>query len=108
MWDNDTLSNLEAKLWDSADELRANSKLTSSEYFFPVMGVIFLRHAQNRFDGATRQIQKDQASGKMPKRKAIKADYIKRRALWLPESARYDFLLKLPANEDLGARLECR
>ncbi|MBN2563990.1 MAG: N-6 DNA methylase [Phycisphaerae bacterium] len=105
MWDNDKLSNLEAKLWDSADELRANSKLTSGEYFFPVMGVIFLRHAQNRFDNATRQIEEDRVAGRMPKRAAIKADYIKRRALWLPEIARYDYLLNLPSDEDLGAKL---
>ena len=104
-WDNEKLTNLEAQLWDSADELRANSKLTSGEYFFPVMGVIFLRHAQNRFDVATRQIEEDQAAGKMPKRPAIKADYIKRRSLWLPESARYDYLLNLPTDEDLGTKL---
>lgn len=38
MWDHSQLSKLETSLWDAADELRANSKLTSSEYFFPVMG----------------------------------------------------------------------
>ena len=81
---------LEKDLWEAADNLRANSKLTSSDYFMPVLGVIFLRHAANRFEAARRQIQEDQAAGKMPKRKVLPADYIRRRALWLPEIARYD------------------
>lgn len=77
----------EADLWAAADNLRANSKLTSSDYFMPVLGVIFLRHAANRFEAATRQIEEDQATGRMPKRKVLPADYRRRRALWLPESA---------------------
>ena len=48
----DDLAKLEDDLWRSADNLRANSKLTSSDYFMPVLGIIFLRHAANRFDAA--------------------------------------------------------
>ncbi len=59
----------------------------------PVLGVIFLRHAGNRFDAATRQIEADRASGKMPKRKVLPEDYIRRRALWLPVDARYDQIM---------------
>jgi type I restriction enzyme M protein len=88
---------LEADLWEAADNLRANSKLTSSDYFMPVLGVIFLRHAANRFDAATRQIEADQASGKMPKRKVLPADYIARRSLFLPEKARYDWIMQQAA-----------
>src|ERR1700730_18358037 len=84
---------LEADLWSAADNLRANSKLTSSDYFMPVLGVIFLRHAANRFDAATRQIQADQAAGRMPKRKVLPEDYLRRRALWLPQNARYDWIM---------------
>src|SRR5271157_1159759 len=87
------IERLETDLWQAADNLRANSKLTSSDYFMPVLGVIFLRHAANRFDAATKQIQADQASGKMPHRKVQLADYIRRRALWLPETARYDYIM---------------
>ncbi len=43
------LRKLEAELWRAADQLRANSKLTASEYSMPVLGLIFLRHAYNRF-----------------------------------------------------------
>lgn len=41
------IEKLETDLWEAADNLRANSKLTSSDYFMPVLGVIFLRHAAN-------------------------------------------------------------
>src|SRR5258708_27131717 len=87
------IEKLEADLWSAADNLRANSKLTSSDYFMPVLGIIFLRHAANRFDDATRQIAEDKAAGKMPKRAVIDQDYVRRRALPLPESARYDWIM---------------
>jgi type I restriction-modification system DNA methylase subunit len=96
---------LEADLWEAADQLRANSKLTSSEYCMPVLGVIFLRHASNRFEAATRQIEADQASGRMPRRPLIKDDYVKRRALYLPEEARYESIMALPKEEDLDLAL---
>ncbi|TAK35701.1 MAG: SAM-dependent DNA methyltransferase [Chloroflexota bacterium] len=91
------IEKLEADLWAAADNLRANSKLTSSDYFMPVLGIIFLRHAANRFAAAARQIEEDQASGKMPPRKVQPADYLRRRALWLPESARYDRIMEQAA-----------
>src|SRR6266576_4258033 len=99
------IDHLEADLWDAADNLRANSKLTAGEYCMPVLGVIFLRHATNRYKDALREIQADQAAGKIPKRPLTAADFKKRRALMLPKEARYDELLKLPKGADLGAAL---
>jgi type I restriction enzyme M protein len=99
------ISQIEASLWEAADQLRANSKLTSSEYCMPVLGVIFLRHATNRYQAALRAIEADQAAGSMPNRPLGKADFIKRRALMLPEAARYDTLLKLPSGANLGTAL---
>lgn len=87
------IEEIENSLWEAADNLRANSKLTSSDYFMPVLGVIFLRHAANRFETASRLIKEDQVSGKMPKRKIVPEDYVRRRALWLPETARYDYIM---------------
>ncbi|HLA05525.1 MAG TPA: N-6 DNA methylase [Syntrophales bacterium] len=87
------IEKIETALWEAADNLRANSKLTSSDYFMPVLGVIFLRHAANRFETASRLIEEDQASGKMPKRKVVPEDYVRRRALYLPETARYDYIM---------------
>ena len=40
---------LEKRLWDAADQLRANSKLKSSEYSVPVLGLVFLRFADLKF-----------------------------------------------------------
>ena len=96
---------LEAELWDAADNLRANSRLTAGEYCMPVLGVIFLRHATNRYYAALRDIETDQAAGKMPKRPLTAADFKKRGALLLPKEARYDELVKLPKGADLGAAL---
>jgi type I restriction enzyme M protein len=97
---NDTwkgIEKLEKDLWEAADNLRANSKLTSNDYFMPVLGVIFLRHAANRFEAAKQQIEEDQASGRMPKRKVLPADFVRRRALWLPEEARYGWIMEQAA-----------
>src|SRR6266700_4041958 len=101
----ENLEQLEDSLWKAADNLRANSGLASNEYCMPVLGVIFLRHATNRYDAASRQIAEAQAAGKMAKRAAIKADSLKRRALMLPKEARYDELLKLPKGSSLGTAL---
>lgn len=101
----ENFTRLEADLWDAADNLRANSKLTSSEYCMPVLGIIFLRHASNRYQGALRQIAEDQAAGRMAKRPPAKADFLRRRALLLPPEARYDELVKLPRGTNFGTKL---
>jgi type I restriction enzyme M protein len=96
---------LQAHLWDAADNLRANSKLTANEYCMPVLGIIFLRHATNRYNEALRDIESEQAAGRMPKRPLTAADFKKRRALMLPKEARYNELLQLPKGTDLGTAL---
>lgn len=53
------LRKLEAELWRAADQLRANSKLNASEYSMPVLGLIFLRHAYNRFQKVKTELEKD-------------------------------------------------
>ena len=99
------ITQVETSLWEAADQLRANSNLTATEYSMPVLGVIFLRHATNRYQSALQAIEADQAAGTMPKRPLGKADFIKRRALMLPEVARYDTLLNLPSGASLSAAL---
>lgn len=63
-----------------ADNLRANSEITSSDYFMLVPGVIFRCHVANRFGKAQRQIDADQVGGNMPERKALPADNTVRRS----------------------------
>src|SRR5450830_1506171 len=46
------ITQIETSLWEAADQLRANSNLTATEYSMPVLGVIFLRHATNRYQTA--------------------------------------------------------
>jgi type I restriction enzyme M protein len=98
----ENIAKLETDLWEAADNLRANSTLTCSDYFMPVLGIIFLRHAANRFDTAARQIATDQALDKMPKRKILPADYIRRRALFLPETARFDYIMAKATMDPAG------
>ena len=102
----DHLTNIqqfEADLWKIADNLRANSNLASNEYFMPILGLIFLRHATNRYYEAMAVIEEDRAAGRMPKRRLIEADFTRRRALMLPEAARYDVLLEMRKDGSLGA-----
>jgi type I restriction enzyme M protein len=94
---------LERRLWDAADQLRANSGLGSNEYFMPVMGLIFLRHANNRFLKVKAEIEPV-----LPKRQGVpralsKDDFAKKAAIFLRDEARYDYLVSLPADKDPGA-----
>ena len=97
------IERFEAGLWKVADTLRANSNLASNEYFMPILGLIFLRHATNRYYAALAAIEKDKAAGEMPDRPPIPADFTRRRALMLPEAARYDLLLEKRKDGSLGA-----
>ena len=97
------IEQFEAKLWKAADNLRANSNLASNEYFMPILGLIFLRHATNRYYEAMAAIEADRAAGRMPDRPLSESDFTRRRALMLPQAALYDVLLKMPKDGNLGA-----
>ena len=97
------IEHFETGLWKVADNLRANSNLASNEYFMPILGLIFLRHATNRFYEAKTAIEEDMAAGRMPVRPPLEADFTRRRALMLPKVARYDALLQMPKDGNLGA-----
>ena len=99
------IKQFEADLWKIADNLRANSNLASNEYFMPILGLIFLRQATNRYYAAMSAIEEDKAAGKMPDRPLVEADFTRRRALMLPEAARYDVLLEMPKDGNLGAAM---
>ena len=104
MTDYQELKLLEDDLWEAADQLRANSKLTASEYSMPVLGLIFLRHASTRFNALLPEIEKDipaRATGKL-REDRIKLGFQGKAAIYLPETARYDYLAALPASANLG------
>lgn len=92
---------LETKLWATADQLRANSELTSAEYKTPVLGLVFLRFADERFSAAQKDLE-PQAGGAPSRRSIGKMDYQAKGVLYLPEKARYSNLLVLPEGSDLG------
>ena len=87
---------LEAELWESADLLRAGSKLTSNQYCMPVLGLIFLRYAYSRFKLVEREILKNRPvrNGRVMPVEA--SDFASKSALFLPREAQYEYLVNLP------------
>jgi type I restriction enzyme M protein len=89
---------IERRLWDAAEELRANSKLKSSEYSIPVLGLIFLRYADQKFAAA----QKELAGKGTGRRQVGRSDYQAKGVLYLPETARFQKLLQKPEGANIG------
>ena len=89
---------LETELWESADLLRAGSKLTSNQYCMPVLGLIFLRYAYSRFKLVEAEILKYRPvrGGRVLPVEA--SDFVSRSALFLPREAQYAYLVNLPEN----------
>jgi type I restriction enzyme M protein len=85
-------------LWDSADELRANSGLKESEYSIPVLGLIFLRFAESRFS----QVEEELAGTGSGRRQITKADYQAKGVMYVPPPARFKSLLELPEGANIG------
>jgi type I restriction enzyme M protein len=101
------LRKLEAELWRAADQLRANSKLTASEYSMPVLGLIFLRHAYNRFQKVKIEVEKTLPSHpQRGKRPLTKKDFEEQNAMFLPEKAQFDYLVSLPESADIGESID--
>jgi len=91
---------IEKRLWNAADTLRANSTYASNEYFLPVMGLIFLRHAYSRYLAL-----KDEIEANLPKRcgktrPLTKEDLSQKSAIYLQPRAQFDYLVSLPDTED--------
>ena len=89
---------LESELWDSADMLRANSKLTSNQYCMPVLGLIFLRYAYSRFKLVEKEILKDRPVRRGRVMPVESSDFASKSALFLPREAQYEYLVNLPEN----------
>lgn len=100
---NRELKKLFDRLWEAADELRANSTLRSTQYSTPVLGILFLRYAYYRFEEATRELEKKYAGRDRPIRKL---DYQAEGAIYLTEEARYGYLLELPEGASIGKAID--
>ena len=93
---------LEAELWEAADLLRVDSEVTSQQYCMPVLGLIFLRYAYSRFKYVEGEILKDRPVRNGRVAPVEPEDFKSKSAIYLPEEARYDYLLNLPDSVDLG------
>ncbi|HVA65325.1 MAG TPA: class I SAM-dependent DNA methyltransferase [Elusimicrobiota bacterium] len=99
---DDDNGTLEKRLWDAADQLRANSGLTAQQYSQPVLGLIFLRFAEVRFSACRAALEKKAAGGRRGSRLDDPAAYHAESVLFLAPTARFDYLLKLPEGTNAG------
>ena len=93
---------LETELWEAADLLRVDSKVTSQEYCMPVLGLIFLRYAYSRFKFVEADILKNRPTRGGRVLPVEADDFKSKSAIFLPEEARYDYLINLPDEADVG------
>ena len=96
------LAKVKNTLWAAADELRANSKLTPVQYRNPVLGLVFLAYAENRFEAIRDEIEA-KASARNP---ATAADYKAKSVLYVPEESRLSYLNDLPEGDDIGKAVD--
>ena len=89
---------MRATLWAAADELRANSKLTPGQYRDPVLGLVFLAYAENRFEALRHEVEA-KATVRNP---ATIADYKAKSVLYVPDESRLSYLVGLPEGNDIG------
>lgn len=102
----DQLKQLERELWNAADNLRANSDLKSSEYSIPVLGLIFLKFADNNYRRHEAEILAEYQKLKGTRREKKLSDIaIAKCGFYLPDHARYDYLLNLPEEKDIAKAL---
>lgn len=96
---------LEKRLWDAADQFRANSGLKAQEYSGPILGLIFLRFAEVRFSAQRKNLEKASASSRRGSRVDEPAAYHADNVLYLAPEARFDYLLTLPEAANIGAKV---
>lgn len=99
------INNVEKRLWSSADTLRANSNFASNEYFMPVMGLIFLRHAYSRFLKVRAEIIPTLPSRGGVVRELTKEDFSRRGSIYLRPAAQFETLVGLPEGESAAEAL---
>ena len=98
-------ASLEKRLWDAADQFRANSGLKAQEYSGPILGLIFLRFAEVRFAVRRAQLDNDAASSRRGSRVDDPDAYHAENVLYLAPEARFDYLLNLPEVADIGGQV---
>ena len=104
---NEQLKDLKEKLWAGADQLRANSGLKSTEYAEPILGLIFLRFAECKYNKFAEEITNEYNKIKGTRMgRSISEIAIEKCGFYLPDEARYDYLLNLPESENLSQKVK--
>src|SRR3954453_19370671 len=98
-------STLEKRLWDAADQFRANSGLKAQEYSGPILGLIFLRFADVRFAAKRSRISEGCSSSRRGSRVDEPSAYHADCILYLSSDSRFDYLLTLPEAANIGAKV---
>jgi len=96
---------LEKRLWEAADQLRANSGLKPQEYSGPILGLIFLRFAEVRFAAQRAKLEAAGSSARRGSRVDDPAAYQAESVLYLGPEARFDYLLTLSESVNIGAKV---
>src|SRR2546430_2015345 len=96
---------LEKRLWEAADQLRANSGLNPQQYSGPVLGLIFLRFAEVRFAKQRASLEKKEKGSRRGSRLNDPNAYTAEGIIFLAPDARFDFLLKLPEGANIGSKV---
>ena len=91
---------IEKRLWNAADTLRANSNYASNEYFLPVMGLIFLRHAYSRYLAVKDEIETNLPTRGGKTRPLTKEDFSQKSSIFLQQKAQFDYLVSLTDRDD--------
>lgn len=101
------VNNLKKNLWETADELRANSGLKASAYSIPVLGLIFLKFADAKYEQHEDEIMKEYEALKGGRRqKKIEEIAIEKCGFYLPEQSRFSYLLNLNEEEDIANKIK--
>lgn len=101
------LKQLEDDLWAAADNLRANSDLKASEYSTPVLGLIFLKFADINYQRHEEAILSEHQELRGTRReKPLHEIAIAKCGFYLPNHARYSYLLNLPESQDIAKAIE--
>lgn len=104
---NKQLKQLKDTLWATADQLRANSGLKSTEYAEPILGLIFLRFAEVKYSKFEADIKVEYEKNKGTRmERPIHEIAIEKCGFYLPDEAKYDYLLNLPESEDLSGKVK--
>ena len=98
---NKTNGELEKRLWEAADNLRANSKLKSHQYSVPVLGMIFLRYVDSKYAQVEQELKKKLENSR--RGGDLTPEYFQAEGvMYLPKESQYSYLLNLPENADIG------